>query len=234
MTNAKWKCQTKCFWHSSLVIWHCLALALEALCAIALPFVLLALLSVTAHAQVIWQPTPAPLVTAENTTWFAKGEPVQWNGDLYYPDGVPQFFNPLQMVRTGYLEASRSTSTRCSSPTVPCSCRCPAGACSLTNVRPCRRMAPCQPGQDAGRTRRCPRRRLPRPMQLSPPAPGPVAIGTSGRTTATPEWLARAAARARPRPFRWSRRCGSRAGVNSIWVNFRRSPLVPCRQGDRL
>lgn len=67
----------------------------------ALLFVFLALMSASAQAQVIWQPTPAPLVTAENTIWFAKGEPVEWNGDLYYQDGVTQFFNPYQMVRSG-------------------------------------------------------------------------------------------------------------------------------------
>ncbi len=67
----------------------------------ALPFVLLMLLSASAHAQVVWQPTPAPQVTAENAAWFQSGEPIDWNGDLYYPAGPDQFFNRYQMVRSG-------------------------------------------------------------------------------------------------------------------------------------
>jgi hypothetical protein len=67
----------------------------------ALPFVFVVLLSASAQAQVIWQPTPAPLVTAENTTWFLRGDPVEWNGDLFYQDGVPRFFNAYEMVRSG-------------------------------------------------------------------------------------------------------------------------------------
>lgn len=67
----------------------------------ALPFVFVALLSATAEAQIIWQPTPPPLVTAENAPWFLRGDPVEWNGDLYYQDGVPRFFNPYEMVRSG-------------------------------------------------------------------------------------------------------------------------------------
>jgi hypothetical protein len=37
----------------------------------ALLFVLWMSLSGAAQAQAIWQPTPAPLVTAESTTWFS-------------------------------------------------------------------------------------------------------------------------------------------------------------------
>jgi hypothetical protein len=62
---------------------------------------LLILTPCAAQAQVIWQPTPAPLVTAENSRWFSLGEPVEWNGDLYYPGGAAQHFNPYQMVRAG-------------------------------------------------------------------------------------------------------------------------------------
>ena len=52
-------------------------------------------------AQGLYQPTPAPLVTAENTTWFQAGEPIDWNGDIYYPAGAAQGFNGYQMVRSG-------------------------------------------------------------------------------------------------------------------------------------
>jgi len=62
---------------------------------------LLLLIPTAGHAQVVWQPTTAPLVTAENTTWFPAGEPVEWNGDLFYPGGAVQSFNRYQMVRSG-------------------------------------------------------------------------------------------------------------------------------------
>ena len=67
----------------------------------ALPFVLAMLLSASANAQAVWQPSMPPLVTAENTTWFQAGEPIIWNGDYYYPAGAVQGFNPYQMVRSG-------------------------------------------------------------------------------------------------------------------------------------
>jgi hypothetical protein len=52
-------------------------------------------------AQMQWQPTTAPLVTAENTTWFQSAVPIDWNGDVYYAAGAIQLFNPYQMVRSG-------------------------------------------------------------------------------------------------------------------------------------
>src|SRR4051812_24518450 len=65
---------------------------------------LLALLPAAAGAQVVWQPTPPPLVTAENTSWYNAGSPVEWNGDLYYPAGAIQHFNRYQMVRSGAFQ----------------------------------------------------------------------------------------------------------------------------------
>jgi hypothetical protein len=38
---------------------------------------------------------------AENTTWFQSGEPIDWNGDVYYPPAPLQGFNGYQMVRSG-------------------------------------------------------------------------------------------------------------------------------------
>jgi hypothetical protein len=63
--------------------------------------IFLMLAPVVSQAQVIWQPASPPLVTAENTSWFRAGEPIEWNGDLYYPAGTPEFFNRYQMVRSG-------------------------------------------------------------------------------------------------------------------------------------
>lgn len=64
-------------------------------------FVFAVLVSSAAHAQVFWQATQAPSVTAENTSWFLAAEPIQWAGDLLYPTGTPQFFNRYKMVRSG-------------------------------------------------------------------------------------------------------------------------------------
>ncbi len=55
----------------------------------------------SAWAQVNMQPTPAPLVTAENETWYRTGEPLAFAGNLYYPAGAVLHFLPNEMVRTG-------------------------------------------------------------------------------------------------------------------------------------
>ncbi|HEY2431813.1 MAG TPA: hypothetical protein VGI12_03995 [Vicinamibacterales bacterium] len=67
----------------------------------ALPVLFLLLLSPAVQAQVMWQPTPPPLVTAENEKWYRAGDAIAWNGDVYYPVGAPEAFNPYQMVRGG-------------------------------------------------------------------------------------------------------------------------------------
>jgi hypothetical protein len=54
-----------------------------------------------ARAQVVLQPTPPPLVTAESAPWFLAGDPVDVNGDLYYSAGAAQAFNRYHMVRSG-------------------------------------------------------------------------------------------------------------------------------------
>src|SRR5436190_8161901 len=67
----------------------------------ALPFLFSLLLSAAAHAQVTWQPTPPPLITAANEPWFRAGAAIEWNGDFYYPAGAAEAFNAYQMVRAG-------------------------------------------------------------------------------------------------------------------------------------
>ena len=67
----------------------------------ALPFVVVLLLSGPVHAQITWQPSTRPEVSAENTSWYQNAEPIMWNGDYYYPAGAAQGFNPYQMVRGG-------------------------------------------------------------------------------------------------------------------------------------
>ncbi|HVJ27162.1 MAG TPA: hypothetical protein VM493_06440 [Vicinamibacterales bacterium] len=61
-----------------------------------------ALSSSLASAQVVIQPTPNPTVTAENEPWYLSGEPVTHAGNLYYPAGPRVFFNPNEMVRSGF------------------------------------------------------------------------------------------------------------------------------------
>lgn len=64
-------------------------------------FVFAMLVSVPAQPQVTWQPSTPPVVTAEETAWYQRGEPIIWNGDYYYLAGAAEGFNPYQMVRTG-------------------------------------------------------------------------------------------------------------------------------------
>jgi len=52
-------------------------------------------------AQAVWQPTAPPIVTAENESWYRAGAPIEWNGNVYYPAGAPQAFDPYVMVRSG-------------------------------------------------------------------------------------------------------------------------------------
>jgi hypothetical protein len=44
------------------------------------------------------------VVTAEDTAWYLAGDPIEWNGDVYYPGGAVQFFNRYQMVRSGFFK----------------------------------------------------------------------------------------------------------------------------------
>jgi hypothetical protein len=64
--------------------------------------VLLLLLSAPAVAQVQNRPTDPPLVTAANESWYLRGEPLQFGGELYYRAGAAVFFNGNTMVRIGH------------------------------------------------------------------------------------------------------------------------------------
>jgi hypothetical protein len=52
-------------------------------------------------AQVISQPTPAPLVTADMESWYLNGEPITYAGYTYYPAGAQVSFNSNEMARSG-------------------------------------------------------------------------------------------------------------------------------------
>src|SRR5215813_12403970 len=65
-------------------------------------FLLFTLIGTTpAFAQVQSRPTDRPLVTAESEAWYVNSEPLQYEGDLYYPAGATVFFNGNTMVRSG-------------------------------------------------------------------------------------------------------------------------------------
>jgi len=53
-------------------------------------------------AQIQIRPTDAPIVTADNESWYINREPIQFAGDLYYPAGAAVFFDGNTMVRSGH------------------------------------------------------------------------------------------------------------------------------------
>lgn len=57
---------------------------------------------VLAGAQVSLQPTPRPLVTAENEGRYVAGEPITFAGNFYYPAGPQIYFDGDEMVRSGF------------------------------------------------------------------------------------------------------------------------------------
>jgi hypothetical protein len=59
-------------------------------------------LPLTLDAQMMLRPTPFPVVTAENERWYLAGEPITSDGNIYYPTGAQVYFNPYEMVRSGY------------------------------------------------------------------------------------------------------------------------------------
>ena len=52
-------------------------------------------------SQATFRPTPEPIVTAENESWYLSGQPITYAGNIYYPTGPHIFFNPYEMVRSG-------------------------------------------------------------------------------------------------------------------------------------
>ena len=55
----------------------------------------------TPLAQTALQPTPKPIVTAENEAWYQAGVPIIVAGNTYYPTGPLVYFNANEMVRSG-------------------------------------------------------------------------------------------------------------------------------------
>jgi hypothetical protein len=71
---------------------------------IACSIVVATVFSFGASAQVNLQPTPQPILTAENETWYRTGEPVMFAGNIYYPAGPAIHFNGNEMVRSGFFK----------------------------------------------------------------------------------------------------------------------------------
>ena len=55
-----------------------------------------------ALAQMQSRPTDAPIVTADNESWYVAREPIQFAGNIYYPAGAVVFFNGNKMARSGH------------------------------------------------------------------------------------------------------------------------------------
>lgn len=54
-------------------------------------------------AQMSMQPTPLPIVTADNEAWFQAGVPIMHAGITYYPAGPLVHFNRNEMIRSGHF-----------------------------------------------------------------------------------------------------------------------------------
>jgi hypothetical protein len=65
---------------------------------------LLTLFAAAPAAQVQSRPTDAPIVTADNESWYIAGEPIQFAGDVYYQAGATVFFDGNKMVRSGHFD----------------------------------------------------------------------------------------------------------------------------------
>lgn len=58
----------------------------------------------SASAQVNIEPTPQPIVTAQNEPWYRSGEPIMFAGNLYYPAGAAIHFLANEMVRSALYQ----------------------------------------------------------------------------------------------------------------------------------
>ena len=63
--------------------------------------VLAVLLPARGSAQLTIQPVTPPVVTAADAPWQIAGDPLLYDGDVYYPTGPTVFFDGNVMARTG-------------------------------------------------------------------------------------------------------------------------------------
>ena len=200
-----------------------------------------------ASAQVISQPTPAPVVTADSEMWYLNGEPVTFAGNTYYPAGAQVSFNSNEMIRSGFHLGvplyTRTTEEPYSVVYVPL---------ARGFMRPYQRL---RTGDVAGTVGTAPPSgaaaayspnggTVPSPQAIGPPtmvagAPSddigqprapipaiaqptiPASVGTSGYATAVPLPVGAAGRRAVP-PAPTHTRIGPRPqGINAVFVQFR-------------
>lgn len=57
-----------------------------------------------ALAQISLEPTPAPLVIADNESWYLNGTPLTFAGNIYYPTGPLVHFSQYEMYRSGFFQ----------------------------------------------------------------------------------------------------------------------------------
>lgn len=55
-------------------------------------------------AQTMLQPTPKPIVTADNEVWYQAGVAITFAGNVYHPAGPIVHFNANEMVRSGHYQ----------------------------------------------------------------------------------------------------------------------------------
>lgn len=191
-----------------------------------------------AISQVLMQPTPLPTVTAENESWYLNGDPITYAGNLYYPAGPAVFFNPNEMVRSGFYQGiplyARTTIEPYSIVYAPL-----AGGRMQPYERP-------RSGELAGTAGSTPSL-LPTPPQTGAPrgfiaqaagppsqtarvipvhVPEPVETGIAPPHDARAEGTAgRAASPRRP---------GRRSGTNSIFIEFQNTRWYPAGAAERI
>lgn len=208
---------------------------------------ILAILAVTAaFSQVLAVPTATPTVTAEKESWYLTGEPITYAGNFYYPAGPEVFFNPAEMVRSGFFGGiplyARTTIEPYSVIYVPL-----AGGRMQPYARP-------RDGELTGTTGSLPST-LPEPQATVPPAGlAPQAAGPPAQTTIVVPFQARGeppvtgdAGEAAERPVgtagtaparepRHTRIGGTPRGSQAIFIEFdgtRWYPQGPARTIDR-
>jgi hypothetical protein len=55
-------------------------------------------------AQTSLEPTPDPIVFADNESWYLSGTPVTFAGNIYYPAGPQVHFSRYEMYRSGFFQ----------------------------------------------------------------------------------------------------------------------------------
>lgn len=73
-------------------------------CLIAAAFAGVLVTASSTFAQPLLQPTPKPIVTADNEVWYQAGVPITFAGNIYFPAGPITHFNGNEMVRSGHYQ----------------------------------------------------------------------------------------------------------------------------------